>query len=231
VLELAQLALDRVGERALLVTEQLAFEQRVLDGGTVEGDQRLPRPRAVVVDRLRDQLFAGPALTGDEHGGLHRGGGEHRAKHLLHLGCATDDVVDLVAFADFGAEVFDLADELGFLGRLVERDAQLVDVERLGEVVSRPELDRRDRGFDGLGGGQHDDRQLRPARADLFEQLQAVDARHHEIEQDDVGAFALEDLQCLGGGGHGHGLVGVAQHHADRLPYPSLVVDDQYPFA
>src|SRR5204863_5673599 len=85
-LELAELLLVRVGERALLVAEELALEQRLRDGGAVERDERLSGARAPIVDRLRDELLAGAALAGDEDRRLERRHGEHRAEDLLHLG-------------------------------------------------------------------------------------------------------------------------------------------------
>ena len=45
-LELAELLRVRVGERAALVAEELALEQRLGDGGAVERDERLARARA-----------------------------------------------------------------------------------------------------------------------------------------------------------------------------------------
>ena len=47
------------GERALLVAEQLALEQRLGDRRAVDRDERERRARAELVDRLRDQLLAG----------------------------------------------------------------------------------------------------------------------------------------------------------------------------
>ena len=81
-LEVAELARVRVGEGAALVAEQLALEQVLGDGGAVDRHQRAAGARAVVVDRLGDDLFAGAALAGEQHGGAQRrdaaDGGEHR---------------------------------------------------------------------------------------------------------------------------------------------------------
>jgi len=58
-LELPELLLDRVGERASLVPEELAFEQILGDGGAVERDERLLGSRALVVQGLGDELLPG----------------------------------------------------------------------------------------------------------------------------------------------------------------------------
>ena len=81
-LELADLLVGRPGEGALLVAEQLAFQQRLGDGGAVQADERAFLARAGVVDGAGDQLLAGAAFAADQHGGV--GGGD-----------AADLVVDL----------------------------------------------------------------------------------------------------------------------------------------
>ena len=64
------------GERPLDVAEQLALQQARRQGGAVDLDERLARPRAVLVDRLGQQLLAGAALAADQHG---RRAGRHLA--------------------------------------------------------------------------------------------------------------------------------------------------------
>src|SRR5262249_36790031 len=66
-LELALLVAVGPGEAALDVPEQLGFEQRLRQAGAVDRDERTLRPRASLVDRVRDQLFADAALSGDQH--------------------------------------------------------------------------------------------------------------------------------------------------------------------
>ena len=63
LLELADAAALRPGEGALLVAEQLALQQRLRDGGTVEGQERRLGPRAVLVDGAGHQLLARAALA------------------------------------------------------------------------------------------------------------------------------------------------------------------------
>ena len=79
-LELADLLLGRAGERALLVAEQLAFQQRLGQGGAVEADERAVLARAGVVDGPGDQLLADAALAADQHRGV---GAGHAADLLL----------------------------------------------------------------------------------------------------------------------------------------------------
>src|SRR5262245_34505840 len=53
-LEAARPPLERAGERAPLVAEDLALEQRGGDRGTVDGDEGAPAPRRQLVERARD---------------------------------------------------------------------------------------------------------------------------------------------------------------------------------
>ena len=64
----------RAGKRAGLIAEQLAFHERFRDGPAVDGDERPRMAGAVVMDRLRDQLFARPRLPLDKDGGVRAGG-------------------------------------------------------------------------------------------------------------------------------------------------------------
>ncbi len=66
-LELALLVAVGAGEAPLHVSEELRLEQRFRQAGAVHCDERALRPRAALVNGVRDELFADAALTGDEH--------------------------------------------------------------------------------------------------------------------------------------------------------------------
>ena len=61
---------DGAGEGALLVAEQLAFEQAGGDGGAIELDEGAVFARARVVDGARQQFLAGAGFAVDQHGGI-----------------------------------------------------------------------------------------------------------------------------------------------------------------
>ena len=60
-------ALFGPGEGALLIAEQLAFQQVPGKGGAVDGDKRLFTTAGSVVDGVGEQLLAGAGFAGDEH--------------------------------------------------------------------------------------------------------------------------------------------------------------------
>ena len=66
-LEAAGAPIGGAGERAALVPEDLALEQRLRNRRAVDGDKRRLGARAELVDRLRDQLLARARLADDEH--------------------------------------------------------------------------------------------------------------------------------------------------------------------
>src|SRR5262245_16759860 len=68
-LEAAGLARRRARERALLVAEQLALEERLGNRRTVDLDEGPARAAAARVQRARDDLLARAALAGHERGG------------------------------------------------------------------------------------------------------------------------------------------------------------------
>src|SRR6185503_15956652 len=58
--------LVRAGEGAALVTEELRLEQLLRQRRAVHADERTVLARAVLVDVVRDALFARSALAGDQ---------------------------------------------------------------------------------------------------------------------------------------------------------------------
>jgi len=112
-------------ERPLLVTEQLALEQRLRDRGAVHRDERLGAAQRQIVDRARHQLLAGARFPFHQHGGAH-------GRHLLDLD---------QHFLDGGG----LADDAGALLQLAALDqaahgrGYFRRVGRLGEIAGQAE--------------------------------------------------------------------------------------------
>ena len=68
--ELATARAGRAGEGAAHVAEQLAFHQRLGQGGAVEADQRLVPTVGLLVNRLGDQFLAYARFAADQYGKL-----------------------------------------------------------------------------------------------------------------------------------------------------------------
>ncbi len=108
--------------------------------------------------------------------------------HFLHPPAAADDAVvielgvalaDQIAMLELQALVFD-----GAIGH----DQQLVDLERLLQVVEGAEFHRLDRALDGRVRRHHDD--LRPLgrrlRRELANQIEAGQLRHQVVDDEQV---------------------------------------------
>ena len=67
LLELAATAAD-AGRGALLDAEELGLDERFDERGAVDGDERPAAPGAELVNLMRDELLADPALALEQHG-------------------------------------------------------------------------------------------------------------------------------------------------------------------
>jgi hypothetical protein len=155
-LELAGLALRCAGERALLVAEQLRFEQVFGNRGAVDGDERSVVARAERVQRPREQLLAGAALALEQH---RRVGGRRavqRLRHLLQLGVVPDDERRAAALRELVLQDHVLGGEPPLDERALHHQQQVIGIHRLGEEVERALLHRR-HGVLDAAKRRHDD--------------------------------------------------------------------------
>src|SRR5262249_26338853 len=76
--------LRRAGKGPAAMAEELTLEERLLEGGTVDGEEGSVGARALAVDRAGDELFPGPRLTLDEHRDRGGGGALHETEDLGH---------------------------------------------------------------------------------------------------------------------------------------------------
>ena len=104
---------------------------------------------------------------------------------------------------------------------------QVLARERLDEVLERSvgegELHRLQRGV----GGDHHDLDRGVDALDAAQDLQPVDLRHLDVEDDDVGPVGRDLLQRDPATVGGLDLVGRLEQHAERLARSQLVVHDQ----
>ena len=132
----------------------------------------------VGVDRPRHQLLAGAALALDENRRSARRGLDDQVEHLPHPLAAADDVAELVIpLLDVLAQAAVLVHQAPPLQRVADDDQHFVVLERLGDVVERAVLHRRDRALDRRVGRDDEDRQVFVDPLQLVERLDAVRCR------------------------------------------------------
>ena len=159
MLELPDPQRRRPGERALLVAEQLAFEQFVGERRAIDFDQRARPARRSIVNGARDEFFPDAAFTANEDGDVAVGDALDHQRDLPHrLARAPDQeglrfvVGDLAPKRrDFGDQPV-LFDRL-FDGRFERNLAEPLGIVRFHHVVHGAEAD-----------GFHDRRRVVAAR-------------------------------------------------------------------
>ena len=223
-LEQAGIALDRAGERALDVAEQLGFEQRLRDGGAVDRDERPVAVGAGPVDGDGQQFLAGAALAADEHGGVGLGHQPCPRQQLLHHRAAADDVLPPLA------AVLHLADHAaGGLQGLFHLAQQVRALDGLGQEREHALPGRLHRLGDGTMGGDDDHRHRLVLPPQRLEQRQAVDAGHAQVGEHHVRLEGGEGRQgLLAALGRRHLVALALQTQPPQTEQVDLVVYQQY---
>ena len=73
--------------------------------------------------------------------------------------------------------------------QLLERGDDLIDVDRLAQIVVGAAFDGAQCGGDAAVSGQHDDRARVVDGAELGDQIQSVDVGHPQVDEDEIGAL------------------------------------------
>ena len=219
----------RAGERALGVAEELRLDQIFRKGGAVDLDPRPIGPAAPLVERVRDQLLAGAALTDDQHARVRVGDGRHRFEHALDRRRAAEDLAVGHLLHEAAAQVRVLGDELPMLDRAFHEPDDLVGVERFFEHVE---------GAGVLGGfhrlayravrRDHQHFEQRVPRTELARQRQAVAIGESQVDDRPV-HLALRNggERRLDAAGNPHRVPLALERHPEPVRDAGLVVDDE----
>ena len=214
-------------EAALLVPEQLAFDQVGGDRTAVDGDERAIAAPAEVMHGARDELFAGSALAGDEHAECRAGHPRDLLVHRLHRRRAAPQVAELPAVFPARAHGRDFRLQRRRPHHAREDAAQLFRVDRLDQVVGGTDPQRLDRRFEARVPGDQHDLGLR-GEVGIVEQAHAVAVRQLEVEQHDVGRLQRDLLAGVAqraGCGDGETFrCDEGRHHVGGI---GVVIDDQ----
>ncbi len=172
----------RAGERAALVTEELRLDEVRRDRGAVEDDERSLRARALVVDRLGEDLLAGPRRPLDHD--RHVARREPLAERIepSHLDARAHRVPERRRARD--------RDRLSLLER-VDAEHRVADADHLAALEDRVEHAhaRNERSVARL---EIDDAQTRVAEVE-----RDVAPRHLRIREAQIAARALPDEHAV----------------------------------
>ena len=178
-------SLGGAGERALLVAEELRLDQLVGDRRAVHLHEGAVAAQALAVHGPRHQLLADPALAPDEH----RGVGRRRLARWPRAprpGRRCRRRSDDGAPGPCGTTRFSVRSRRESSALRTSTSRRSVD-ERLLDDVEGAEAGRLDRGLDVGVARQHDDRGDVGERPQPLQHLEAVHARHLDVEEDQVG--------------------------------------------
>ena len=170
-LELALARAVGVGERAALVAEQLALEQRLGDRAAVDRHERPARAaRLASWIACATSSLPVPFSPSDQHGGVGRRHALDQREHLAdRLGLADQPVVALAAADARPAAVPARCCRTCNARRRMT--SQLVELDRLRVPVHRAAADREQRVLAAVVAGHHDHLGERVAVDDLVEQV------------------------------------------------------------
>ena len=229
-LEQALAVRARAGEGAALVAEELALDQLALEQAAVDRHIGLARAPAPAVQRRGHHLLAGAALAGEQHRHVEHRRAPHLLEHLQPRRAVADHAVVVAAAPalNLDRERVAAACECAAFERARDHEVELGELVGLGEVVEGAQLHRRDRAVDAAVAGEHHDLGARRELLDALEQLDAVHARHLDVDEGELHAAGLDAAQCaFAVAGLADAVALAAEAAAEQLAVELLVVDDQ----
>ena len=198
MLELADAAPRRGGERAHLVAEQLALEQRLGQAAAVDRDEVLLAPRAVLVQAARDQLLAGAGLADDHHVGRRRGQPLHLQLQRLHRGGAPEQRgLDAALGIELRAQRLHLGAQRALIHRARRDLDQAIRRERLLEEIVGARAHRLHREADVAVRGDEDHRHAAIELHHALQQRHAVHAGQAHVGDEHAGKARREAGQAV----------------------------------
>ena len=223
------LRIDGAGECAFDVAEERRFEQVGRQVAGIDRDERPLGPGRVRVNRARHELLAGAALALNQN---RRSAGrrlDDQVEHLPHPRAPADDVREVVVPAvPLLQQLAVLAHQPPPLHRVAHDDEDFVVLERLGDVVEGAGLHRGNRALDRGVGRDDDDRQVLVDPLQLVERGDAVEPRHHDVDDRRVERQRARQLEPFGAGGRqAHVVAFAGQQRLENLAHDLFVVDDE----
>ena len=143
------------GERALLVAEELALGQVLVQRTAVHGNERHVGPRAAEEDRPRDDFFSRAGFTRDQHAAFGRPDAFDELLNRLHGRAGTDHRAGALGRLHARFQCRRLVLELALLLNADQKRFDVRELARLREVVESPEAECFHRGFGAAVPGHH----------------------------------------------------------------------------
>ena len=212
------------------MTEELGLQQVLGNGAAVHRHEGLGAAVALAVNVPGHELLAGATLAADQHAGL---GVRHLDREIedpLQDRAVTDDGALPAASPQLRPKPPVLAREQLLLQGLLHHQADLVDLEGLGDVVVGPLLHGRNGGIGARKGGNHHHHGLRRDIAHAVQQLQPVSLGHLHVRDDQIEVAVLDaQKRTLDVTGRRDLVALPPKEDLEELLHAALVVDDEDP--
>ena len=174
------------GEGALLVPEQLRFQEGLGHGGAVDGHEGPGPTRARPVQRASDQLLAGAALAEQEHGSVAVRHRAHLLEHRLHRARPAYYALEAELPLDLRPQPRVLLPQPLVVDGAAHRVGDLGELEGLGEIVVRALAHGLDGGLEAAERGHQEHSRRGGPRLGGSEHLDPADVVHDQVGEDHV---------------------------------------------
>src|SRR2546428_457730 len=164
------------------VPKAVRLQQILRQRAAIDRDERSELPPAVEMERAGHQFLARAAFAKDQDGAVGIGDALDQLEDLLHAGGGSDDLTELIFFTELFAQVDVLGNRLVIGERSLGAELEIVQLERLFQVVVGPFLHGLDRRLDGAERGDDNYDRGRVERAGFLEDVQPLGARFLEVE-------------------------------------------------
>ena len=193
--ELADMTVERAGEGAAFMTEQLRFDQVGRDGAAIDGHHRLLVARGSGMDSARDDILADAAFALDQHGhaGARRLGGDGEGGAELRRGA--DHILERQRGGDLLRQRAQFASGRPVGQRRVERGEQPFGRDRLRQIIGRAGAHRLHRHRYIVVRRQDQDRQGGTTSANVADQARWLIVRAPLVEDDRIQLHAILGTQ------------------------------------
>jgi len=216
------------GKGAFFITEELGLDQVLRQGRAVDADDRRPRKRAFVVDRLGDEVLSRSRFAGDQHRTVHGGRHVHEPDDLGKRAAVAHNIGERALLV---ARIhLNLLDPLQIQrpDGVLDGVPQFLDVEGFREVVVGAETHRGNGVLEAGKSGNEDDLGLVVLFEDGRGQGVSLPVGKLLVQQHDIDPSRRTDLKAFRAGVRRKDLQPVALKIVLHAPAQDLfVIDDE----
>ena len=225
----AFLGRNSAGECAFYVPEERGFKQVGRHGACINWNEGAVAARRMQVNSFGDELFAGPALTLQQHRGTAGGDLRYQIENLQHGLALAHNIFEVVTLLQRSLEldIFFFRSMPGDCGSHVGE--QLLVIPRFLDEVAGAGLHRPHCVLNRAVSRDHNHGEMRIVSMNLGEKVNAIAVGQRQVEQNKIEAPITKASKALFTAAGGFHCVALKlQQSFQRFADGSFVVDDQH---